>query len=59
MDSADRFWVAVQKKTFTNWTNDRLKKTDKKIDSLEEDFEDGTTLLVLLQCLVPDKKVPK
>ena len=59
MDTYDRFWVDVQKKTFTNWTNDILKKTDRKIDNLETDFEDGTTLLVLLQCLAPDKTVPK
>ena len=55
----ERFWVNVQKKTFTNWTNDRLKKTEKRIENLEEDFEDGIRLITLLQCLAPDKKMPK
>lgn len=55
----DRQWVKVQKKTFTNWVNDRLKDTDSRVQDLQIDFDDGLTLLKLMQCLVPDKKFPR
>lgn len=55
---ADRGWVDVQKKTFTNWVNDRLKGTERKVDDLETDFDDGITLITLLEVLAPGKKMP-
>lgn len=55
---ADRGWVEVQKKTFTNWVNDKLKETDKHVDELQSDFQDGTSLITLLQALAPGKKMP-
>ena len=51
-------WVDVQKKTFTNWINDRLKETDRKVEDLETDLEDGVTLIKLLEVLAPGKKMP-
>ena len=55
---ADRSWVDVQKKTFTNWVNDKLKETDKHVDELRSDLQDGTSLITLLQVLAPGKKMP-
>ena len=51
-------WVDVQKKTFTNWINDRLKETDRRVEVLETDLEDGVTLIKLLEVLAPGKKMP-
>ena len=51
-------WVDVQKKTFTNWINDRLKETDRRVEELETDLEDGVTLIKLLEVLAPGKKMP-
>lgn len=51
-------WVDVQKKTFTNWINDRLKETDRRVEDLETDLEDGVTLIKLLELLAPGKKMP-
>ena len=51
-------WVDVQKKTFTNWINDRLKETDRRVEDLETDLEDGVTLIKLLEVLAPGKKMP-
>lgn len=55
---ADCSWVDVQKKTFTNWINDRLKETDRRVEDLETDLEDGVTLIKLLEVLAPGKKMP-
>lgn len=55
---ADKGWVDVQKKTFTNWVNDKLKETDKHVDELKGDLQDGTSLIMLLQVLAPGKKMP-
>lgn len=55
---ADRGWVEVQKKTFTNWTNDKLKETDRHVDDLNTDLQDGVSLITLLQVLAPGKKMP-
>ena len=51
-------WVDVQKKTFTNWINDRLKETNRRVEELERDLEDGVTLIKLLEVLAPEKKMP-
>jgi hypothetical protein len=55
--SGDKAWVQVQKKTFTNWTNDKLKDTDRQIQAIETDFVDGVTLIKLLQVLSHGKKI--
>ena len=48
----------VQKKTFTNWINDRLKETDRTVEDLKTDLDDGVTLIKLLEVLAPGKKMP-
>ena len=55
---ADRSWIDVQKKTFTNWVNDKLKETDKRVEDLETDLDDGVTLIKLLEVLAPGKRMP-
>ena len=55
---ADKGWVEVQKKTFTNWINDKLKESDKQVEELKEDLKDGLALITLLQILAPGKKMP-
>lgn len=54
---ADKGWVEVQKKTFTNWTNDKLKETDRQVEDLQSDLQDGVALVTLLQVLAPGKKI--
>lgn len=44
-------WINVQKNTFTNWCNDRLKDTGLKVVDLASQFDDGITLLKLLEVL--------
>ena len=55
--SGNKEWVQVQKKTFTNWTNDKLKDTDRRVEELETDLVDGVTLIKLLQVLSHGKKI--
>lgn len=55
---ADKGWVEVQKKTFTNWINDKLKESDRHVDDLKSDLQDGMSLITLLQVLAPGKKMP-
>ena len=55
---ADRSWIDVQKKTFTNWVNDKLKETDRRVEDLETDLDDGVTLIKLLEVLAPGKRMP-
>jgi len=55
---ADRSWVDVQKKTFTNWVNDKLKDTGRRVEDLETGLDDGVTLIELLRVLAPGKKMP-
>lgn len=55
---ADKGWVEVQKKTFTNWINDKLKETDRHVDDLKTSLHDGVSLITLLQLLAPGKKMP-
>ena len=54
----DTSWIAVQKNTFTNWCNDRLKATGVKVSELETDLQDGLTLIQLLEVLSKRKKLP-
>lgn len=49
-------WVKVQKKAFTGWVNDQLKDTAYKVEDLETQFDDGITLLKLLEVLAYQNK---
>ena len=51
-------WIEVQKKTFTNWVNEKLKGTPYKVEVLENDLDDGVTLIKLLETLA-NKKMHK
>ena len=51
-------WIDVQKKTFTNWVNQKLKGTPYKVEVLEKDLDDGVTLIKLLETLA-NKKMHK
>ena len=55
---AGKEWISVQKKTFTNWVNDKLKATDIQLEDLQLDLKDGVALITLLQVLAPGKKMP-
>ena len=48
-------WIDVQKKTFTNWVNQKLKGTPYKVEVLEKDLDDGVTLIKLLETLAHKK----
>lgn len=48
---SEKEWVKVQKSTFTNWCNDRLKDTGAKVEDLYTTFDDGVTLSKLLEVL--------
>ena len=54
----DKAWIQVQKNTFTNWVNDKLKGTDYSVEEISKDFEDGVMLITLLLVLAPGKKMP-
>ena len=49
----DAEWKKIQKKTFTRWCNEHLKKqsNDMLIDDLALDFSDGIKLITLLEVL--------
>lgn len=55
---ADRGWVEVQKKTFTNWVNDKLKGTEYRVEEITKDLGSGIVLITLLLVLAPGKKMP-
>ncbi|XP_071964186.1 spectrin beta chain, non-erythrocytic 2-like [Antedon mediterranea] len=48
----------VQKKTFTKWVNQNLRKVNKKISDLYKDFRDGHNLISLLEAL-SGEKIPR
>ena len=52
---ADKGWIDVQKNTFTNWVNEKLKDKQCKVEALEKDFDDGITLVKLLEALSKQK----
>ena len=47
----DAEWKKIQKKTFTRWCNEHLKKQHMEITELSEDFSNGIRLIVLLEVL--------
>jgi Ca2+-binding EF-hand superfamily protein len=44
-------WVAVQKKTFTKWTNSHLKKVGSQITDVITEFDNGIKLMQLVKAL--------
>lgn len=55
---ANKSWVYVQKKTFTNWVNNKLKDTEVHTKDLHVDLKDGIVLITLMKVLAPGKKMP-
>jgi len=51
-------WVAVQKKTFTKWTNSHLKKVGTQIDEVQNEFDNGIKLMQLIKALY-GTEIPK
>lgn len=53
----DAEWKRIQKKTFTRWCNEHLKKIGPEyiIKELGEDFSDGLRLILLLEVLSQKK----
>ena len=54
---ADKAWIQVQKKTFTNWTNHKLKEIDCKVEDIEKDLANGVVLIKLLEVLSHGKYI--
>lgn len=48
-----KFWIEVQRKTFTNWVNNKLEGTGFSVEDIQQDFADGRALMALIQQLVP------
>ena len=44
-------WVAVQRRTFTNWMNHKLAGSGCQVTDLETDLRDGVLLIKLLEVL--------
>ena len=57
-DIAHLEWIYVQKKTFTNWVNEKLKDTSFEVEALEYDLDDGVLLIKLMETLA-NKKIHK
>jgi actinin alpha len=52
-------WVEIQKKTFTKWMNNHLRKKGyPAVANVKDDFEDGINLMRLVNALY-DKPIPK
>jgi filamin len=47
--NADEPWVAIQKRTFTNWVNIQLNARQLRVEDLETDFMDGVSLIGLCE----------
>ena len=48
-----KLWIEVQRKTFTNWVNNKLEGTGFVVTDIEQDFADGRALIALTQQLIP------
>lgn len=48
---------AIQKKTFTKWVNNHLKKASSRITDLFQDLRDGSNLITLLEVLSGERLV--
>jgi hypothetical protein len=52
VDESSKRWEAVQKKAFLHWVNSQLKKgNEPTIESLEEGFSSGVSLIALIEIL--------
>jgi len=52
VDEGSKRWEEVQKKAFLHWVNSQLKKGNEAgVESLEEGFSSGVSLIVLLEIL--------
>ena len=56
--SEEQQWMDVQKRTFTNWVNDKLSSSEHRVVDLAKDLDDGVVLIELLQKLT-GKIVPE
>ncbi|UJR15494.1 hypothetical protein I4U23_002437 [Adineta vaga] len=54
----DPAWERQQKKTFTAWCNSHLRKVDTSIENIEEDFQNGLKLMLLLE-VISNEQLPK
>jgi hypothetical protein len=53
-EDANATRTRMQKKTFTTWVNLHLKKTGTKIEDLKNGFEDGVSLIKLIEVISED-----
>eukprot|EP01101_Sappina_pedata_P003205 TRINITY_DN1342_c0_g1_i1.p1 TRINITY_DN1342_c0_g1~~TRINITY_DN1342_c0_g1_i1.p1 ORF type:complete len:864 (+),score=523.03 TRINITY_DN1342_c0_g1_i1:23-2593(+) len=51
---AEKSWENIQKKTFTGWVNNHLRKRAQTVTSLETDLQDGLKLIALLEIISDD-----
>jgi len=54
----DPAWERQQKKTFTAWCNSHLRKAGTSIENIEEDFQNGLKLMLLLE-VISGEQLPK
>eukprot|EP00761_Pharyngomonas_kirbyi_P011626 gb/GECH01011652.1/.p1 GENE.gb/GECH01011652.1/~~gb/GECH01011652.1/.p1 ORF type:complete len:868 (+),score=306.88 gb/GECH01011652.1/:1-2604(+) len=54
----DKTWEEMQKRTFTRWVNAQLRKRGLAIESLSDDFRDGTKLIALYE-IISDSSLGK
>ena len=63
MKKVDDKWIAIQKRTFTAWVNDKLRGDkivpDKPILDMQADFQNGLRLIELLDVLAKPRKVTR
>ena len=52
-----REWIQMQKNTFTNWANSKLRGTDFQLEDIETDLADGVVLIKLLEVLSHGKRI--
>jgi actinin alpha len=50
----EKSWENIQKKTFTGWVNNHLRKRGLVVQNLETDLEDGLKLIALLEIISDD-----
>jgi len=60
-DELEEHWVTIQKDTFTNWVNDKLRSEDGEyqMKNIKTDFCDGVEFCKLAQILTGAKKMGK
>ncbi|MFH4983472.1 hypothetical protein AB6A40_010181 [Gnathostoma spinigerum] len=48
----DPAWEKQQKKTFTAWCNSHLRKAGTSIENIEEDFRNGTAIIIVIIIII-------